>query len=149
FDAVTVSHTLEHLHEPVDALAEIRRVTKPGGRVAILVPNVRSLGSRVLREHWFHLDTPRHLTNFSPEGIRAALRASGLRLESLRTSARGGYATALYSVRRARGATVGLGDGEAGSPSERAAAAAVASAERVATGLRLEAGQEIWAVARR
>ena len=42
FDAVTMSHTLEHVDDPAEVLAEARRVTRPGGRIAIEVPNVRA-----------------------------------------------------------------------------------------------------------
>ena len=61
-----MSHTLEHVDDPTAVLAEVRRVVRPGGRIVIVVPNVRSLTSRILREHWLGIDTPRHLVNLSP-----------------------------------------------------------------------------------
>jgi SAM-dependent methyltransferase len=149
FDAVTLSHALEHVPDPVDLLAEVRRVTKPGGRVAIVVPNVRSVGARTLGGHWFHLDTPRHLTNFSPHGLRVAIERSGLRIESLRSSARGGYLTALYSVRRARGEADTLAATDATFGARRLVAAAVMGAESALSLVGLPVGQELWAVARR
>jgi hypothetical protein len=133
----------------VALLAEVRRVTKPGGRVAIIVPNVRSVGARVLGEHWFHLDTPRHLTNFSPDGLRVAIERSGLGIESLRSSARGGYLTALYSVRRARGEQDVLGATDSAFGARRFAAAALVGAESALSLVGLPFGQELWAVARR
>ena len=39
FDAVICSEVLEHLHEYNDAVAEIRRVLKPGGKFAATVPH--------------------------------------------------------------------------------------------------------------
>lgn len=45
FDAVYTSHTLEHLYpdEVPMALAEIRRVLKPGGFGVIIVPNLEGI----------------------------------------------------------------------------------------------------------
>jgi len=40
FDAVILSEVLEHLQDDVAGLREVRRVLKPGGVVAITVPNV-------------------------------------------------------------------------------------------------------------
>ncbi|WP_018157693.1 class I SAM-dependent methyltransferase [Demetria terragena] len=38
FDRVIAAEVLEHIHEDVDAMREIARVTKPGGLVAVSVP---------------------------------------------------------------------------------------------------------------
>lgn len=39
FDAVFLHHVLEHLADPAAALLEIHRVTRPGGRLVVVVPN--------------------------------------------------------------------------------------------------------------
>jgi SAM-dependent methyltransferase len=39
FDAVLASHVMEHLPRPDEALAEVARVLKPGGRFQLLTPN--------------------------------------------------------------------------------------------------------------
>lgn len=41
FDAVIVSEVLEHVDDDLAALAEVRRVLRPGGRAAVTVPNRR------------------------------------------------------------------------------------------------------------
>jgi SAM-dependent methyltransferase len=103
FDAVSMSHTLEHVDDPAAVLAEVRRVAKPGGRVAIQVPNARSLAARLLGERWVGWEVPRHLINFSPAGLRRSIDRSGLRLETLSTSAQGSYGVFLFSMSRAFG----------------------------------------------
>jgi SAM-dependent methyltransferase len=77
FDAVTLSHVLEHLHDPVAALREIDRILKPGGTLYIATPNLRSSGHRRFGRDWLHLDPPRHLTIFDAETLRLALDLCG------------------------------------------------------------------------
>jgi SAM-dependent methyltransferase len=77
FDAVTMSHSIEHVHDPVGWLAEARRILKPGGRLALATPNTRSPLHRRFGEHWFALDPPRHLYLFNRDALGAALRGAG------------------------------------------------------------------------
>jgi SAM-dependent methyltransferase len=147
FAAASLSHTLEHAEDPVALLAELRRVLRPGGRLAIVVPNAAGLQSRWFGERWAGLDGPRHVVAFTPHGLRSAIQAAGLRLESLSTSAANAYPFALWTLRRVRrgrhpdpGTTYAAG--------ERAAAPTLAAAERAWAVLDRAAGEEILAVAR-
>ncbi|HTN24538.1 MAG TPA: class I SAM-dependent methyltransferase [Solirubrobacteraceae bacterium] len=151
FDAVSLSHTLEHIADPVALLREVRRVTRPGGRIAILVPNVRSMLSRLLGSYWLCLDPPRHLVNFSPAGLRIAIERSGLELESLRTWSQGATGVAAFSVARWRGDPHGVytnSDHPFG-PRRRAVASTLAGVESALCALGVPAGEQIGAVARR
>jgi SAM-dependent methyltransferase len=65
FDAVTLSHVIEHVPEPVSILAEAKRVLKPGGRLVVVTPNVESYGQNLFRDCWRDWDPPRHLQLFS------------------------------------------------------------------------------------
>jgi 2-polyprenyl-3-methyl-5-hydroxy-6-metoxy-1,4-benzoquinol methylase len=76
FDAITLSHVIEHVHEPDSLLAECRRLLKPGGTVVAVTPNLRSYGHQRFGVHWIGLDPPRHLMLFSPTSLaRVAFRA--------------------------------------------------------------------------
>ncbi len=77
FDAVRFWHVLEHTRNPVEQLAEARRILMPGGRLVVGVPNFRSLLSRLTRGGWFYLDVPRHLWHFDPNTLRAVAEAAG------------------------------------------------------------------------
>ena len=151
FDAITLSHTLEHVADPVALLAEVRRVTKPGGRIVIAVPNARSLLSRMLRRYWLGFDTPRHLVNFSRLGLHTVLVKAGLRVESLEAPGRGARGVALFSTSRA------LGDPQDVSANDlyrfpfrrRALAALLSTVEHAICAAGLPAGEVLYAVARR
>ncbi|MFY9314148.1 MAG: class I SAM-dependent methyltransferase [Burkholderiales bacterium] len=77
YDAVTMCHSLEHVHDPLAWLAEARRILRPGGRLAIATPNSRSLLHRRFGQYWFALDPPRHLHLFNRDALSALLRKAG------------------------------------------------------------------------
>ncbi len=49
FDRSVMTCVLHHLVDPERALIELRRVTRPGGRVSVLLPTDPSLAYRVVR----------------------------------------------------------------------------------------------------
>ena len=77
FDAVGLLSVLEHANEPRRMLADCARVLRPGGAVAIVVPNVESLACRVLHEQARTFDGRNHLIYFSPSTLADILRRSG------------------------------------------------------------------------
>ncbi|MFY9265513.1 MAG: class I SAM-dependent methyltransferase [Solirubrobacterales bacterium] len=74
FDAITAWAVIEHLHDPMSALRTIHNLLKPGGSLVFLVPNFRSVHSRLARFE----DIPRHLYFFTPDTARSCLAAAGL-----------------------------------------------------------------------
>lgn len=85
FDAITMNHVIEHVSDPIAILEECRRVLKPGGTIAVVTPNIKSLTHRIFRETWELLDPPRHLYLFSPSSLRACARKAGLQVLQIQT----------------------------------------------------------------
>jgi 2-polyprenyl-3-methyl-5-hydroxy-6-metoxy-1,4-benzoquinol methylase len=111
FDAITLRHTIEHVHAPIGLLAECRRLLRPGGRLVVLTPNVESLAHRAFGPSWRGLETPRHLHLFSPGSLTRTAQAAGLNVQRVTTSARTAYG--IWSLSRAISRTSSL---PAGSP---------------------------------
>lgn len=79
FDAVTLSHVIEHVRDPTATLRHCRRVLKPGGRVWIETPNIDSVGYEIYGPCWRGLEPPRHLILFNPAALRSCLERAGFR----------------------------------------------------------------------
>ncbi len=78
FDAVTLSHVMEHFPKPAEALAAIARVLKPGGVFVSLSPNPAGIIRRCFGADWYNLDAPRHLVLPSGRGYEVACSRAGL-----------------------------------------------------------------------
>jgi 2-polyprenyl-3-methyl-5-hydroxy-6-metoxy-1,4-benzoquinol methylase len=88
FDAVTMIHVIEHLANPLVTLQECRRILKPGGKLIVVTPNIESLGYKMFKDRYVHLDPPRHLCLFSSHTLRNSAERAGLHVLELWTTAR-------------------------------------------------------------
>ncbi len=77
FGAVTISHVIEHLHQPRAALADALRILRPGGLLWLATPNVEAPGHRRFGAHWRGLEPPRHLVVFTARALEQALHQAG------------------------------------------------------------------------
>ncbi|MBN2493389.1 MAG: glycosyltransferase [Deltaproteobacteria bacterium] len=74
FDVVTCLDLLEHLPEPVRALAEMRRVLRPGGLLLVTVPALKLLWSQ-------HDEALCHLRRYDRGRLERELREAGFIVE--------------------------------------------------------------------
>ena len=86
FDLILMSHSLEHLPSPVDALRRVSRLLREDGLLVIHVPNVNSLEFKLFGRWWFQLDPPRHLYHFDRVSLTAALAKAGFMPQVVRTA---------------------------------------------------------------
>jgi 2-polyprenyl-3-methyl-5-hydroxy-6-metoxy-1,4-benzoquinol methylase len=97
FDAVVLSHVIEHVPRPIELLRECLRILKPDGALAMATPNAESLAHRLYGAHWFALDPPRHLHLFTLRAMATAVRKAGFVDLNIRSSVRGADHIAFYS----------------------------------------------------
>lgn len=77
FDVVTMSHVLEHVHDPRTTLTKAYTLLKNGGTLWLDTPNIDSVGHRLFGAHWRGLEPPRHLVLFNPRSLRWLLSQAG------------------------------------------------------------------------
>lgn len=92
FDAVVMSHVIEHVPAPVELLAECRRILKKGGGLVAITPNADSLLHRRYGRDWRGLETPRHLQIFTLKSLASIAGSTGYAVIETFTSMNGrGY----------------------------------------------------------
>lgn len=101
FDAITFSHVIEHVHDPVKTLQEAFRLLKPGGFLYLDTPDIDAVSHKEFGEHWRGLEVPRHLTIFSWPSLQKLLMKTGFKEISrqCRTDVYAGLAAASRSMR--------------------------------------------------
>jgi SAM-dependent methyltransferase len=77
FEHVFLSHVIEHLPDPVAALAEAASLLVPGGRLWLSTPNLRSIGLARFGRHWRGLEPPRHLALFDSSRLAELIGRAG------------------------------------------------------------------------
>ena len=85
FDVVLLSHSLEHLYDPLSTLLEVRRILDDDGVVVVTVPNAGSMEARLFGRWWFPWELPRHLYHFEKATLAQLLRQAGFCVQSCRT----------------------------------------------------------------
>lgn len=98
FDAITLWGVFEHLHDPLQTLAEIHRILRPDGIVVISVPNFDSWNAKLFGTTWAGLDAPRHLYLFTPEILSAFLTKAGFTVIEQNCTI-GGYMAFVLDIR--------------------------------------------------
>jgi len=72
FDAVHLSDVIEHVFDPVELLASVRRVLEPGGALLVTTPDFDTLSARALQRK------PReHVVHFRRSSLAAAAARAG------------------------------------------------------------------------
>lgn len=81
FDAITLWHVLEHVHDLHGYMARMTTLLKSGGKIFIAVPNYTAADAAFWGPYWAAWDVPRHLYHFSPESVQQLAARHGLRIQ--------------------------------------------------------------------
>jgi 2-polyprenyl-3-methyl-5-hydroxy-6-metoxy-1,4-benzoquinol methylase len=98
FDAITMSHVIEHVYNPITLLMESYRILKPGGSLVVVTPNTTSFGHRQFDRNWRGLEPPRHLHLFSRLTIENIANKAGFQKIDIWTSPANAEGNALASI---------------------------------------------------
>jgi SAM-dependent methyltransferase len=80
FDYVRMNHSFEHVNDPVETAAELRRIIAPGGMLFIGVPNVDGLAARLFGKYWWNRGAPVHTFGYSPKSLSTLLEKAGFKV---------------------------------------------------------------------
>ena len=77
YDMITMSHVIEHLHDPEQSIQKAHSILNPGGRIFIETPNANSFGLWRYKHAWRGLEPPRHLVIFHVLALKRLLEKHG------------------------------------------------------------------------
>lgn len=80
FDAITLWHVMEHVHDLPAYVQQLKMLLKKDGKLFIAVPNYTSKDAAIYNEYWAAYDVPRHLYHFSPKSIKVLMEKNGMKL---------------------------------------------------------------------
>jgi SAM-dependent methyltransferase len=100
FRSAILSQVLEHVHDPIAVLRRVRPSLAEGGRVYVVVPNMRSVWRRVFGADWVHWHVPFHLWHHTPASLSLLLGQAGFTVDSLRTFTPGEWLLMSLAARR-------------------------------------------------
>ena len=84
YNAITMWHVLEHVHELHAYIKQIAALLAPNGKLFIAVPNYTSKDAAIYAANWAAYDVPRHLYHFSPQSMEKLLSMHGLKLTAFK-----------------------------------------------------------------
>jgi 2-polyprenyl-3-methyl-5-hydroxy-6-metoxy-1,4-benzoquinol methylase len=109
FDAIVMSHVIEHVPSPGELLGECRRILKKEGTLVVLTPNADSPLHLRYEQHWRGLEAPRHLQIFTPRSLSTVAKSTGYTVVETFTSMNGFVYQKLASEELAAGEKHSMG----------------------------------------
>ncbi|HWZ23094.1 MAG TPA: class I SAM-dependent methyltransferase [Cytophagaceae bacterium] len=88
FDAITINHVIEHVHEVDELIKDAYKVLKKGGELIIATPNTQNWQHKLYGKFWFQLDPPRHLHIFNIDNLEKVVKRNGFEVHKSFSSIR-------------------------------------------------------------
>lgn len=114
FDAITLWHVLEHVHQLHNYVEKLKELLVRDGKLFIAVPNYTALDADIYRPYWAAYDVPRHLYHFSPKSMEVLLQKHGLRITQKKPMWYDSFYISLLSTKYYKGRASWLSAGFAG-----------------------------------
>lgn len=83
YDAITMWHVLEHVHDLQGYLKKINSILKPNGAFIVAVPNHTSFDQEYYKEYWAAWDIPIHLWHFDASTMKKLMAKYGFKVEKI------------------------------------------------------------------
>lgn len=83
FDAITMWHVLEHVHDLNDYVKKIHSLLKKDGKFIVAVPNHTSFDAKHYGSFWAAWDIPIHLWHFHPESMINLMKKHSFKVEKI------------------------------------------------------------------
>jgi 2-polyprenyl-3-methyl-5-hydroxy-6-metoxy-1,4-benzoquinol methylase len=109
FDAITMWHVMEHVHDLHGYVETLKTLLKPGGKIIIAVPNYQSADADIYKLFWAAYDVPRHLYHFSPKSMEVLMQQHGLRIVAKKPMWFDAFYISLLSSKYKNGKTAWIG----------------------------------------
>lgn len=105
YDAITLWHVLEHVHDLHGYVKKFRELLKESGKLIIAVPNYTGFDAEVYRQYWAAYDVPRHLYHFSPTAMERLMGMNSLSITGVRPMWYDSFYVSLLSSKYKKGRT--------------------------------------------
>jgi SAM-dependent methyltransferase len=76
FDVITYFGAFEHVEQPLQELAEVRRILKKDGCLLLNLTNAGCLEARLFGSNWFGFEVPRHCFNYTLSALNRLLASA-------------------------------------------------------------------------
>jgi 2-polyprenyl-3-methyl-5-hydroxy-6-metoxy-1,4-benzoquinol methylase len=86
FQVITMNHVFEHIRDPQSTLAQVWQLLRPGGKLAICLPNWKSAAHRIFGRYWRTLEPPRHVLMYEPHGLAKLVGEMGFIVDKVYTT---------------------------------------------------------------
>lgn len=88
FDAIVMSHVIEHIPDPIALLQECHRILRPKGKLISITPNTNGYNHKKFKANSRILEPPRHLHLFNKTSLKKVALLAGFNNNNIFTTLR-------------------------------------------------------------